>query len=308
MDSSVLSRIVDFRASAQHSDRIGTGINLRSTTSRQFKLLPDEAGVRQAYFEPYAEEVDTQEDVLGALIATVPRQAASADIDHHGGLAALDVHEHTPQRPFCIRAANTAGQRSSASVLVSKMYSWRGYQTSASSESRSANRLTLVASDHEHATVGTITIGFDSTSGLLVDDLFAEEVDALRNDGLSVCEFTKLAIDGVIRSKRLLASMFHVAYLFAHRVEHSDHLLIEVNPRHVRYYEKVLGFTVLGPQRLNRRVNAPAVLLCLELAHAREQIARFAGQAESAVGEKSLYPYFFSPAEEAGILARIARQ
>ena len=47
---------------------------------------------------------------------------------------------------------------------------------------------------------GTITMGFDVCEGLMVDDLFGAEVDALRERGLRLCEFTKLAIDGAVRS------------------------------------------------------------------------------------------------------------
>jgi hypothetical protein len=96
-----------------------------------------------------------------------------------------------------------------------------------------------------------------------------------------------------------------VAYIIAHRLNGFHNLVIEVNPRHVMYYRRLLGFQILGPERLNRRVNAPAVLLSLELAHAYEQIARFGGRPELAATERSLYPYFFSPAEEAGIINRI---
>jgi hypothetical protein len=83
--------------------------------------------------------------------------------------------------------------------------------------------------------------------------------------------------------------------------------VIEVNPRHVRYYQRMLGFQIMGPQRMNRRVLAPAVLLCLDFNHTRTQIARFGGQPEAASIERSLYPLSFSEAEEAGILARLPR-
>jgi hypothetical protein len=78
-----------------------------------------------------------------------------------------------------------------------------------------------------------------------------------------------------------------------------------VNPRHVSYYERMLGFVVAGPQRVNLRVNAPAVLLCLDFEHARAQIARVGGRPEVSPLERSLYPYFFSAAEEAGIVDRL---
>ena len=212
------------------------------------------------------------------------------------------------RRLFKIRTANSGGHRTSANILVDRMYTWRGYDTSgaAGAGSEDASRVTLVAVDHDQ-TIGTISIRFDSANGLLVDDLFAQEVRALRLAGRTVCEFTKLAVDGFVRSKRVLASLFHVAYICAHRLRGCDDLLIEVNPRHVRFYEQMLGLTIHGAERLNRRVNAPAVLMRLELAHAHEEIARFGGRAKDESTERSLYRYFFSVAEEAGIVGRLQR-
>jgi hypothetical protein len=105
----------------------------------------------------------------------------------------------------------------------------------------------------------------------------------------------------------VLASLFHVAYIYAIRMMGFDSLEIEVNPRHVQSYERMLGFKVVGQERINRRVNAPAVLLCLDFEHAREQIARVGGQPQCSPLERSLYPYFFSGLEEAGIIDRLTR-
>lgn len=213
-------------------------------------------------------------------------------------------HEEVGRRLIQIRSANTHGQRSSASILINRMYSWRGYETTPLPDEQLPTRLTLVASDHDE-TLGTITVGFDQGEGLYVDDLFSQEVNALRDAGHRLCEFTKLAMDTAVQSKAVLASLFHTAYLYAHRVMDYDRLLIEVNPRHVGYYRRMLGFQVISQARQNRRVNAPAVLLCLDLSHSRAQIARLGGLQESAVGERSLYPFFFSHREEAGVMARM---
>jgi hypothetical protein len=203
-----------------------------------------------------------------------------------------------------IRSADTSGRRSSAGVLINRMYATRGYRSNGLPAVREPTRITLMASEHDE-TVGTITIGFDSDKGLHVDDLFAEEVDALRRRGRRVCEFTKLAMDSVVRSKRVLAALFHVSYIYGHRLMGYDELLIEVNPRHVRYYERMLGFRTMGPPRLNRRVDAPAVLMALDFAHAHGQIDRFGGMPQFSLSERSLYPYFFSVSEEAGIVGRL---
>jgi hypothetical protein len=218
--------------------------------------------------------------------------------------SANDSSAEISRRLYQIRIADADGFRSSASILVNKMYSTRGYRTSAVPEKKAPNKITLVATDQD-TTIGTISVGYDSDAGLLVDDLFGEEMNALRAAGLKVCEFTKLALDDVSNSRRVLASLFHVAYIYSHLLVGCDRLVIEVNPRHVGYYRRMLGFQVLGPQRLNRRVNAPAVLLSLDLAHAREQIAKFGGRADIFGSERSLYPYFFGSEEEVGIVRRM---
>jgi hypothetical protein len=209
-------------------------------------------------------------------------------------------------RPFTIRAAGSFGHRSSANILVKRRYAWRGYDNATLPADDSANRITLIATDQDE-TIGTITVGLDSEDGLFVGEVFPDHVERLRDDGLRVCEFTKLAMDPILGSKHVLASLFHVAYLIAHRVRGYDALLIEVNPRHVAYYRRMLDCSVLEQARLNPRVNAPAVLLHLDLHHTRQQIARFGGQQEMVRSERSLYPYAFSPDEETGLLARLSR-
>ncbi len=209
------------------------------------------------------------------------------------------------QTLFKVRLADSDGRRNTASMLVNKMYAWRGYKIAWHAKQQ-PNRITLVAS-HGTAPMATISIGFDSSEGLLVDGLYKEEIDGLRAVGAKVCEFTKLAVDGAIRSKRVLATLFHIAYIYSHKMNGYSDLFIEVNPRHVRFYEQMLGFKQFGPERLNPRVNAPAVLLRLEFSHLRAQLARFGGRPELAPGEKSLYPYGFSEAEERGVMGRLTK-
>jgi hypothetical protein len=220
----------------------------------------------------------------------------------------LDLHalREVPQRPrrFKIRSADSDAERQSASYLVDRMYATRGYRTNASPMPAAPSMRTFLASD-QFVAVGTLTIGLDTPQGLMADQLFPEDVQRLRETGGGVCEFTKLAMDRRARSPRLLASLFHIAYVFAYRLRGVRYLLIEVNPRHVRYYQCMLGFEVVGEPRHNTRVNAPAVLLSLDLAAAERQIALFGGKSHHAVTERSAYPYFFAPADEAGILSRM---
>lgn len=206
-------------------------------------------------------------------------------------------------KEFRIRLANTQDRRESASILINKMYSWRGYNSNNTLE-ENPNRITLIASDN-HDVIGTLSIGLDSPMGLFADEMYHEELEALRREGRKICEYNKLAIDPAIKTKRIIASLFHVAYLYPYGIfGHTDGVL-EVNPRHVKFYERMLGFTRIGPERICPRVDAPAVLLLTNFAHMAKQVETFGGLMENAHGEKSLYPYFFTKADEAGILGRL---
>lgn len=207
-------------------------------------------------------------------------------------------------RSFKIRAADSAGHRSSANILVQRRYAWRGYQSVSIPEDPSGHLITLNACESD-STIGTITIGLDGPQGLLAEDTFPDEIERLRASSGRLCEFTKLAADPTTGAKQVLASLFHVAYIVAHRLRGCDTLVMEVNPRHVAYYRRMLGCKVVAEARTNQRVNAPAVLLSLDFAYTREQIGRFAGQPELAATERTLYPYSFSLTEEAGIICRL---
>lgn len=207
------------------------------------------------------------------------------------------------QSQFKLRLANSEGRRESASLLIKKLYAWRGYETEGQPGERPA-RLTLMA-DMGEQPIGTLTIGFDTPEGLLADALYFQEIDALRHRQANVCEFTKLAVDQSVKSKRVLASLFHLAYMYAHRIHGATDVVIEVNPRHVLFYKRMLGFELLGPERTCPRVGAPAVLLHLEFSYATQEIAKHGGTFAEIPGVRSIYPFFFSPEEEAGLTKRL---
>ena len=213
------------------------------------------------------------------------------------------VQPPSAERLFKIRSADSYVCRQSANQLLKQRYGWRGYHAVSLPSDQTANRITLSASEDDQV-IGTITVALDSAEGLSAEDAFPDEMAALRA-GARVCEFTKLAIDPISGSKRVLAALFHVAYIVAHRIRGFDALVMEVNPRHVRFYERMLGARVAGGPRLNRFVNAPAVLLTIDFAYVREQIDAFGGRADLDVDERSLYPFAFSAREESGIISRL---
>jgi hypothetical protein len=205
---------------------------------------------------------------------------------------------------FKVRLATSDDRRKSASLLIQKMYGWRGYDADALTHD--PNKITLVAYQQDKV-VGTLTLGMDSPQGMVVDQLYKREADQLRAEGRKPCDITRLAVDQDIKSKSVLAALFHLSYIYGYNIHHSSDFLIEVNPRHVLFYKRMLGFEPFGGEKVCPRVNAPAVLLRLDLAYANEQIIRYGGLGASIAGVKTIYPYFFSRVDELGITQRLLK-
>ena len=68
--------------------------------------------------------------------------------NRHPSMAERFGHHDTTDRLIKIRAADTEGHRSSANVLVERMYGWRGYETSPGmlDGEPHPDRITLIAS------------------------------------------------------------------------------------------------------------------------------------------------------------------
>ncbi len=209
---------------------------------------------------------------------------------------------------FKIRLAHSEERARDARFLVEKRYGEKGYATHvARTPNASPERITL-ATYKDDEVVGTLSVNFDIGTGLFADELYKSEVDVFRDrQGSLVCEFTKLAIDSRRASKRMMAGLFHIAYLYAHRLWGYSDILIEVNPDHVSFYQRMLGFEVSGPERLCARVGAPAVLLRLDANYAERMILEYGGRASQFRQEKTLYPYFLPPDEENEIITRLSR-
>lgn len=207
------------------------------------------------------------------------------------------------QPVFKIREASSMERLNEASDLIKAKYEWRGYSSGALVAR--PHYVTLLAYANE-SLIGTMTLGIDSESGLSVDQTYRVEVDVLRSTGRRVAEITKLAAENETSSKHVIASLIHITYIYARYVHQRTDFLIEVNPRHVNYYEKRLGFRKLGLEQICERANAPACLMHIDLDYLGEQIDLFGGRGYES-GEKTLYPYFFSKEDERGIASRFVQ-
>lgn len=194
-----------------------------------------------------------------------------------------------------------AGNRCAVGKLLERMYRWRGYKADglAAPAPNTINQITLEAISDEQ-TVGTITIGLDSPASLNAEGLYREEIASFRRRGARVCEFIKLAVAPDSNCQKVLAPLFQIAHIFAHRIHRATDLFVEVNPRHAVFYRRLLGFVQVGVEKVCPRVNAPAVLLHLDLSYAAEQIA---ARGEDQKSPRSFYRNAFST-EEAETLRR----
>jgi hypothetical protein len=203
---------------------------------------------------------------------------------------------------FHIRMANSARLREAASLLIRKMYGWRGYAFEPN-RYQGPNKVTLYA-ETGGVVVGTMSLCLDSAILLPADDNFPDQLEQLRGQGRRLCEPSRLAIDKGV-TKRVFASLIHISYIYARIIHRFTDYVIEVNPRHVVFYQRMLGFAIFGAERECTRVGAPAVLLRLPLEQMGEQIRTWGGRMEQHGEERSFYPYFFPSCDEPGITARL---
>lgn len=160
--------------------------------------------------------------------------------------------------------------RDAAERLVRKRYESRGYKfysepTDVDSPVAKDQLVTLLAENGGKA-LGTVTIRVvDATQELLAQQSHCSEIEGLRNQGHSIGEVVKLAVEEGADWKLVLNALLQSTYLVAHSFLALTDLFIEVNPRHVRFYQRIFGFVIASAEGVCDRVGAPSVLLRLEL-------------------------------------------
>lgn len=193
---------------------------------------------------------------------------------------------------YKIRLASTHQRRKEASHLIQDKFSWPEYSVADTSFEGKPNRITLITS-LDDIIIGTITLCLDTPLGLDIDDTYRAEVDHLRASGRKLAEITDFATEGAFNNKRVMASIVHIAYIYARYIHDRTDFVIEVKARHASYYEKMLHFKRCGPEKLCSWALGSSVMLCLDIDHMLKQMEKFAGHFPGLRSEKSLYPYFF---------------
>ncbi len=245
------------------------------------------------------------EEVIATFLTGVPRTSPLVPLSLPEG-GPPPEEKVTERQQFWIRVADTKERREQAGLLVDRMYAWRGY-THENIIRDTPHTITLVSYGRDGRVIGTVTIGMDAPgTPLLAEEGYPEEIAALRAQGRRIAEFNGLAVDSEIRSKLVVARLFHIAMLYPYGLYNYTDCVIEVSPLHARFYERMLEFDRLGKERVCPRVNTTGVLMHKNFAEAAEKIARVGGLLDKS-GDHTLYSYGFSPTDTEGILGRLRR-
>jgi hypothetical protein len=167
--------------------------------------------------------------------------------------------------------AESLHQIEAANHLIRRRYAWRGYDLDAIEYHGLVARsddwhreITFFAAEPQ-TTLGTITLRLDGPEGLSAEATHSETMQSARTDGRRLGELTRLAVAGGADSRQVLASLFGLVYAVGRMVHDVTDVFIEVNPRHVAFYSRTLGFAAVGDEKFCERVRAPSVLLHLDV-------------------------------------------
>ena len=245
------------------------------------------------------------DDILERSVAR--KEIANANTPRERGFLLYDGvftdKQSSSERSFEIQLALTQDQRDGAEELINEMYAWRGYGSD-HRLSEASNCFTFNAVV-DGKVAGTLSLTVDENTVLAADNTFGDALDRIRAmPGVQICELTKFAFSPSTAPMHVIASLFHTIFIFGTQRFACTDLFIEVNPRHIRFYQVLLGFTLVGQLRPNASVGAPSQLMRLRVSDIGKYISEHAGGADTSA--RSLYPYFLSAAQELIICERMA--
>lgn len=217
--------------------------------------------------------------------------------------------ERPPQnrvdRAFEVMRLDGSAELTNAARLVSERYGWRGYETDQSASFSGSTALGAVGPTGE--LLGTLAVRLDGAKGLACARTYADVISAHRGNGDVLAEICALAMTPTRQFRQVFAALFHYAYVYS-VLRGVNRVFIEVNPRHVEFYERSCRFSVAAGERHCERASAPAVLLTVTYDEVSQGIQAFGGRGVGTPGAGHLiYPYFFAPSEELQIVRRLLK-
>jgi len=187
---------------------------------------------------------------------------------------------HSPHKgtEVPVGPARSRNELEQAYRLVYQSYLQRGYVPADPSEIRVglhnalSETVTFVGVLNDEV-VATVSLVPDTPIGLPMDDIYHNEMQALRKSGRRVTEVTMLADRrrDLRRTLPMLLSLMKLVFDYATLVLKANDLCITINPRHESFYRRYLLFTDLGEERTYPSVlNNPALAKRLDLDDVRE--------------------------------------
>ncbi len=235
--------------------------------------------------------------------------AVSHIIRHYESISQISRRHSDAESPFAIQVASDRRTRERAYNLAYHVYRDRGLvsfdplQMVTSPWDATPHTLTLLAVDRETGEdAATMSIVLDA-EGLPSQEIYSDEIDSLRRDGRLCVEVTRLAIAGKYRNSReLFIRMTNIISIFSRCVWHATDWVIEVNPRHAKFYKRFYLFEQIGDEKECDRVEgAPAVLMRMDLELQARVIEEVAGRDDtrSSRYSRTLYRRYKPYAKEA---------
>lgn len=223
----------------------------------------------------------------------------------------------SPDKPYAVQMAADAPTLRRAWQLVHRVYLEKGYAEPDSSglwyclHDALPDTGTIVAFDGDEV-IGTVSVIPDSPLGFPAEILYRDEVNALRESGRRPVEIGSLAVCPTReRDTTIVTTLFDLLSLYARDVRGATDLIITVNPRHEKFYTRMLLFERIGPEKSYNRVGkAHAVFMRLDLARQRESIRWEHNEGILPAwhnGKRTMYRNFSSIAEERRRIAWLQR-
>lgn len=207
---------------------------------------------------------------IAALLSHDPQGAANRTQVRH--LAHHEKRSGCPAAEPVIKLASCVGDWMSAFTLVYEAYVHSNlalpnpcglrvtpYQLLPTTE--------ILIATHQDRAICTMSLVRDGRLGLPLEELYAEQVAWRRQQGIRLAEvscFADYQSDQKTGFTVTIALMSLAAQCAKSRGV--DEALIAIHPRHVAFYERFLGFEVIGEERSYATVlDQPAVAMALDL-------------------------------------------
>lgn len=157
-------------------------------------------------------------------------------------------------RDIRVKIASTVDEWEQAFQLITENYRQRGYESSAPGQIRftpyhGLPETVVLVAKHQERVIYTMTLVFDNVLlGLPMESLYHAEIARMRAAGCQIMEVSCLASQDLSLREftPVFTSMVRLTIHYSLSVG-AESWVISVNPKHRRFYTKIVGFVSFGP-------------------------------------------------------------